>query len=104
MSFRKIQPAFRTPGRRRSTVQAPFPLSRMITLNSPTERPVAILLSAVWALAAVLAVAAFAAASMAVEPRAQKPAKAEAHDIAKSRASSPMLRDSGYALAKDKLG
>ena len=75
----------------------------MITINSPTERPVAILLSAVWALAAVLAVAAFAAASMVVEPRSQKLAKAEAHHLAKSRAASSMLRDSGYAIAKDKL-
>lgn len=75
--------------------------------NPQFDRPVMVLLSAIWALAAVLAVAAFAVSASAsvkashVAPAMQTPATRTAG--VESVTSSPMLRGPGLAISRNKL-
>lgn len=70
-------------------------------------RTVAAMLSATWMLAVLVLVTLLAASSPAVEsaPRAalRVSTQASVATAAEKRAPSPMLRESGYAIAKEKL-
>lgn len=78
--------------------------------NSPFDRPVMVLLSAMWALAAVLAIAAFVVSASASVKASAGPAVAQETQTQVARVKnvesvtgSPMLREPGLAISKDKL-
>jgi len=75
--------------------------------NTQFERPTAVLLSAMWSLAAVLAIAAFAVSAFAapqatVAPTSHQLRMAEAQSV-ESVTSSSMLREPRLSISKDKL-
>jgi hypothetical protein len=75
--------------------------------NTQFERPAAVLLSAMWSLAAALAIAAFAVSAFAAAPVAPVPAlhaatSPQAQSV-ESITRSSMLREPRFAISKDKL-
>lgn len=79
----------------------------MFFFKTQFERPAAVLLSAMWSLAALLAVAAFAVSAFAapLQPaaRAMRTAAPQPSQSVESVTRSTMLREPRLAISKDKL-
>lgn len=75
-------------------------------INAPFNRPAAVMLSAVWTIAALLAAAAFAVSAFAGEaPRSARPTNGHAAgaETVDRLAASSMLRQPRLSISKDKL-
>lgn len=79
-------------------------------INAQFTRPTAVMLSAVWTLAALLAAVAFAVSAVAGEPgreggRGARPTNGQATgaETVDRPLASPMLRQPRFSISKDKL-
>jgi hypothetical protein len=106
--FRSFQGGFKTPGTARPTVRPSQHAIEDAMFKTQYEHPATVLLSALWGLAALLAIAAFAVSAVAaiqlpgVASTLHAERAAEVKNV-ESVTSSSMLREPRHAISKDKL-